>query len=90
LQRFSHWYVKVNFQQAAKSSEHVGARRVASKKIPTHNASAERTALVISAMSRHIHVGRCGVVDSTLAFGFIGSNLSTAYFHIMVHQPSAS
>jgi len=38
-------------------------------------------------------VGRCGVVGSTLAFGSIGhagSNPSTAYFHIMVHQPSAS
>jgi len=28
---------------------------------------------------------------STLAFGLVmGSNPSTAYFHIMVHQPSAS
>jgi len=38
-------------------------------------------------------VGRCGVVGSTLAFGSIGhmgSNPSTAYFHIIVHQPSAS
>jgi len=39
-------------------------------------------------------VGRCGVVGSTLAFGSIGhvmgSNPSTAYFHIMVHQPAAS
>jgi len=36
-------------------------------------------------------VGHCGVVGSTLAFGSIGgSNPSTTYFHIMVHQPSAS
>jgi len=38
-------------------------------------------------------VRRCGVVGSTLAFGSIGhdsSNPSTAYFLIIVHQPSAS
>jgi len=36
--------------------------------------------------------GRCGVVGSTLAFGSIGHGFEsgTAYFHIMVHQPSAS
>jgi len=37
-------------------------------------------------------VGRWGVVGSTLAFGSIGHGFEsdTAYFHIMVHQPSAS
>jgi len=41
LQRSSHWYVQVKFQLAAKSSEHVGVRRVASKEFWTHNTSAE-------------------------------------------------
>jgi len=45
-----------------------------------------------TAISGETGVGRCGVVGSTLAFGsiYMGSNPSTAYFHIMVHQPSAS
>jgi len=43
-----------------------------------------RTAIVRQVMER------CGVVGSTLAFRSIGSNPSTAYFHIMIHQPSAS
>jgi len=34
-------------------------------------------------------VRRCGIASSTLAFGSLGHPI-TAYFHIIVHQPSAS
>jgi len=38
------------------------------------------------------HLGRCGVMGSTLAFGSIGHGFKSehTYFHTIVHQPSAS
>jgi len=64
LLRSSHWYVKVKFQQAAKSLEHVDARCVASKEIGTHNAGAERTALATGAISRQIQNSNLSIFKS--------------------------